>query len=374
MHPLWIVDMADNEKGSLHKGETSLRARLFALTRGKGLMLPLVLAVAVLGVVACAGAGTEAGRVSGGDSEAGLATVDIVGKLTPSVVHIAAENTSPGAPARFSPARGVGTGIVLRSDGYVLTNNHVVADATAITVTLQNGESYIGRLVGGDPNPDVAVLKIDATGLQPVSTGMASELRVGEEVIAIGHALALSGGPTVSRGVISALGRTIDAGPQDAYVDLIQTDASINPGNSGGPLVNRFGDVIGINTASVPGGQGIGFAINIDDALSVSQQLIEKGYVERGFLGISPINLTPAIAAQIGVPVSEGILVARVVENSSAHAAGLQGEDVIVALGGRVVRNSGDLSKFLLENLPGDQVSIRIYRGRRGAGDAGDPR
>ena len=108
---------------------------------------------------------------------------------------------------------------------------------------------------------------------------------------------------------------------------------------------------------------GIGFAINIDDALTVSEQLIEKGYVERGFLGIAPVNLTPAIAAQIGVPVSEGILVARVVENSGAQAAGLQGEDVIVALGGKSIRNTGDLSKFLLENLPGEQVSVRIYRG-----------
>lgn len=325
--------------------------------------MPLVLAIAILFVAACSGEPPDAVRDSGSDADAGLATVDIVGKLTPSVVHISAQNNAPNDPARFSPASGVGTGIVLQSDGYILTNNHVVAEASAITVTLQSGESYVGRLVGGDPNPDVAVVKIDATGLQAASTGMSSELRVGEEVIAIGHALALSGGPTVSRGVISALGRTIDAGPQDAYVDLIQTDASINPGNSGGPLVNRFGDVIGINTASVPGGQGIGFAINIDDALSVSRQLIEKGYVERGFLGISPVNLTPAIAAQIGVPVSEGILVARVVENSGAHVAGLQGEDVIVALGGRMIRNSGDLSKFLLENLPGEQVSIRIYRG-----------
>ena len=257
----------------------------------------------------------------------------------------------------------MGTGIIVRDDGYVLTNNHVVADAQTIMVTLYNGQGYVGHLVGGDFNPDVAILKIDAAGLQPARTGSAMNLRVGEDVIAIGHALALSGGPTVSRGVISALGRSIDAGPQDTYVDLIQTDASINPGNSGGPLVNRFGEVIGVNTVTIQGGQGIGFAINIDDALLISEQLIEKGYVERGFLGISPVNLTPAIAAQIGVPVSEGILVARVVENSGAHVAGLQGEDVIVALGGQTIRNTGELSKFLLENLPGEQISVRIYRG-----------
>ena len=188
---------------------------------------------------------------------------------------------------------------------------------------------------------------------------------VGEEVIAIGHALALAGGPTVSKGVISALGRSIDAGLQETFVDLIQTDASINIGNSGGPLVNRRGEVIGVNTAAIQGGQGIGFATNIDDAMTISLQLIEKGYVERGFLGISPVNLTPAIAAQLGVPVYEGIVVARVVEGTGASAAGIQGEDVIVSMGGQPIRNTGDLSKFLLENLPGDEVSVGIYRGAR---------
>ena len=325
-----------------------------------GLFLPLVL----LFTVACAGNSGETPRSSGAETGGGLTTVEIVGQLTPSVVHVFTESAATNSPSLLSPSAGVGTGIIVAEDGYVLTNNHVVAGAGAITVTLHNGESYLGNLVGGDTNPDVAIIKIGTTGLQAARTGSASDLRVGEEVIAIGHALALSGGPTVSRGVISALGRSIDAGPQDTYVDLIQTDASINPGNSGGPLVNRFGEVIGVNTAAIQGGQGIGFAINMDDALAVSGQLIEKGYVERGFLGIAPVNLTPAIAAQIGVPVSEGILVARVVENSGAHAAGLQGEDVIVALGGQNIRNTGDLSKFLLENLPGEHISVRIYRGK----------
>lgn len=324
----------------------------------------LGLAMVALAVVACGGdTGSDSGQ-SGGQSGEGLATVDIVGQLTPSVVQIRTEpDPAVFTSGQLSPDIGVATGIIVSEDGYILTNNHVVSGAETILVTLHTGQGFVGQMVGGDYNPDVAVLKIDATGLQPASTGNSDDLRVGEEVIAIGHALALSGGPTVSRGVISALGRSIDAGLQDTFVDLIQTDASINPGNSGGPLVNRFGEVIGVNTAAIQGGQGIGFAINIDDALAVSQQLIEKGYVERGFLGISPVNLTPAIAAQIGVPVSEGVLVARVVENSGAAAAGLQGEDVIVALGGRSIRNTGELSKFLLENLPGEEISVRIYRG-----------
>ena len=323
-----------------------------------------LLIAALLTGIGCGGDSPATSRPQGSLPNSGLATVDIVRQLTPSVAHVFTEIATRDPSRLMRPAAGVGTGIVLDEDGYILTSNHVIAGADAIIVTLHNGESYRGLLVGGDTNPDVAIIKIDASGLQPAQTGTASNLRVGEDVIAIGHALALSGGPTVSRGVISALGRSIDAGPQDTYVDLIQTDASINPGNSGGPLVNRFAEVIGVNTAAIQGGQGIGFAINIDDALTVSGQLIEKGYVERGFLGIAPINLTPAIAAQIGVPVSEGILVARVIENSGAQAAGLQGEDVIVALGGQDIRNTGDLSKFLLDNLPGEQVTVRIYRGR----------
>ena len=321
-----------------------------------------LVALAVLASIACGSTPEPVGGQNGSSGDE-LPTVEIVRRLTPSVAHILTETEASASFSQRIPTTGVGSGIILRSDGYVLTNAHVVEGANSITVTLNTGMSYSGRIVGRDSNPDVAVVKIDATGLQPASTGSASQLEVGEEVIAIGHALALSGGPTVSRGVISALGRTIDAGPQDTYVDLIQTDASINLGNSGGPLVNQRGEVVGVNTASVPGGQGIGFAIGIDDALAVSSQLIDKGYVERGFLGISPVNLSPALATQIGVPVNEGIVVARVVENSGAHAAGLRGEDVIVALGGVHIRNTGDLSKFLLENLAGEQVSVRIYRG-----------
>ena len=325
-------------------------------------LLPALLALAILLVVAC-GSGSESAKDVSSTTDGELSTVDVVRQLTPSVVHVLTipPRTADANPA--SPGIGVGTGIILQSDGYVLTNNHLIDGAESIVVTLHNGESYSARLVGGDPNPDVAVVKIDAMGLKPAHPGSVESLEVGQDVIAIGHALALPGGPTVSKGVISALGRSIEAGLQDTFVDLIQTDASINPGNSGGPLVNDRGEVVGVNTASFNGGQGINFAINIDDAMTVSRQLIESGSVERGYLGIAPLNLTPVIATHMGVPVQEGILIARVVEGSDAQSAGLRGGDVIVAMDGQPIRNTGDLSRFLLDNHPGQRISVRLYRG-----------
>ncbi len=325
--------------------------------------LPSVLLALALLLSAACGSGSESaadvtGNVSGGE----LSTVDVVRQLTPSVVHVLTIPPKTGETNPSSPGIGVGTGIILQSDGYVLTNNHLIDGAESIVVTLHNGESYPARLVGGDPNPDVAVVKIDAMGLEPARPGSVESLQVGQDVIAIGHALALPGGPTVSKGVISALGRSVEAGLQDTFVDLIQTDASINPGNSGGPLVNDHGEVVGVNTASFSGGQGINFAINIDDALVVSRQLIERGFVERGYLGIASLNLTPVIASQIGVPVHEGIIVARVAEGSDAQSAGLRGGDVIVAMDGQPIRNTGDLSKFLLDHSPGQRISVRLYR------------
>jgi S1-C subfamily serine protease len=217
-------------------------------------------------------------------------------------------------------------------------------------------------LIGGDAGTDTAVIKIDAEGLQPAVLGKSADLQVGQEVIAIGHALGLPGGPTVSKGVISALGRSIAVDAQTTMVDLIQTDASINPGNSGGPLSNNLGEVIGINTAVIRGSQGIGFAINIDDAQFVVEQLKARGYVDRGFLGISPINLSPALAGRVGVPVSEGIVIVRIGAGMPADVAGLLPEDVIVELGGEPISNTGQMSKFLVQHPPGETIAVVFYR------------
>ena len=252
--------------------------------------------------------------------------------------------------------------MILDVRGHILTNNHVIAGAQQITVTLSNTDSFPAEVVGRDATTDTAVIRIEAGGLQPAKLGRSSELQVGEDVIAIGHALGLPGGPTVSKGVVSAVGRSINTDQQTTIVDLIQTDAAINPGNSGGALANAKAEVIEINTAIIPGTQGIGFAINIDDAKIVASQLIEKGYVDRGYLGILPFNLTPGLATLLGVPVTEGIIVEGVVRGSAADAVGLRRFDVIVQLGDEAIANNGELSKFLMAHLPGETVNLVYFR------------
>jgi len=291
-----------------------------------------------------------------------LTTVEVVKLLRPSVVHISNDKTVTGMLNQLVPQSGVGSGVLLDNEGRILTNNHVVEGAESVTVTLSDGRSYPAQKVGTDPITDLAVIRIDAAKLNPARLGESALLEVGEDVIAVGHALGLKGGATVSKGVVSALGRTIEVDNQKSMVDLIQTDASINPGNSGGPLANSMGEVIGINTAIIEGSNGIGFAINIDDAKVVVKQLIESGEVRRGFIGISPFNVTDSIREQIGLPVSEGVIIARVIEGSAAEGAGLRIEDVIVRLGEVEITNAGDLSKFLILNLPGETIAVEFYR------------
>jgi S1-C subfamily serine protease len=298
-----------------------------------------------------------------------LTTVEVVRALTPSVVQIVTSQFTMGMENELVPT-GLGTGIILDREGHILTNNHVVQGAHGINVILDTGETFTATLIGGDLNTDTAVVRIDADGLKPARLGDSTMVEIGEDVIAIGHALGLAGGPTVSKGVVSALGRSLetDARTQTTIVDLIQTDASINPGNSGGPLVNDRGEVIGINTAIIQQSQGqgtvthgIGFAIGINNAMEVALQLIAKGFVTRGYLGVSPINVNPARASQFDLPVDRGVLLYRVGSNSAAHRAGLRNGDLLIQLDDRPISNTGDLSKFLLEHPPGDTVDATIY-------------
>ena len=288
-----------------------------------------------------------------------LPTTEVVKTLIPSVVNITTEIAGTGV----LPSGGVGTGVIIDTAGHILTIDHVLEGAQSTTVTLHEGVDYSAEIVGRDPATDLAVIKIDAVGLVPATLGKSSDLLVGEDVVAIGYALGFEGAPTVSKGVVSALGRTIDTDQNITMGDLIQTDASVNPGNSGGPLANNRAEVIGINTAIIRGVQGIGFAINIDDATVVAQQLVDRGFVRRGYMGVLPDTLNPILAIRLGLDADvKGVLLRQVIPNTPAGDAGLQPGDVIIRMGGQTLRNTADLSKFLMSHQSGDSVEVVVLR------------
>jgi serine protease Do len=296
-----------------------------------------------------------------------MTTPEIVALLRPSVVHILIEGTTFGVFGQPIPAEGVGTGFIIDNDGHIVTNNHVVfvdgeRPARSMTVTLSDGRKFQGSLVGGDRATDLAVLKIDADNLTPASLGDTAELQVGDDVVAIGHALDLPGGPTVTRGVVSAKERLIQEDPF-MIPGAIQTDAPINPGNSGGPLVNAYGEVVGITTAVIRGtAEGIGFAISIDTAKPIAEELIDKGRVERGYLGINLIDITPTIAEEFDLPVDSGVGIGSVEDGSPADRGGLRAGDIIVRAAGEEIRNSGDLLSVLTDYRAGETVTVEYYR------------
>ncbi|UCH87663.1 MAG: trypsin-like peptidase domain-containing protein [Dehalococcoidia bacterium] len=296
-----------------------------------------------------------------------LTTAEIVRLLRPSVVHVLIEGTTFSVFGQPIPTEGVGTGFIIDDEGYIVTNNHVVfidgeRPAQDITVTLSDGRQFEADLVGGDRPTDLAVLKVDAENLVPATLGDTAELQVGDDVVAIGHALDLAGGPTVTRGVVSAKERLIQ---EDPYMipGAIQTDAPINPGNSGGPLVNMYGEVVGIPTQVIRGtAEGIGFAISIDTVKPIVAELIEKGQVERGYLGINLINITPTIAEEYDLPVDSGVGIGSVQDDSPADRAGLMAGDIIVGAAGEEIRNSGELLGVLTEHKAGETITIEYYR------------
>jgi S1-C subfamily serine protease len=301
-------------------------------------------------------------------SEIGLTTAEIVDKLAPSIVRVQTEGATLDIFGRPTPGGGVGTGVIIDSAGHIVTNNHVVTVGTGnrpadrITVTLADQRTASATIVGRDQPTDLAVLKIDADNLVPASFGDAASLRVGQDVVAIGFALDLKGGPTVTRGVLSAKGRTIDEQPYTIN-DAIQTDAGINPGNSGGPLVNALGEVIGINTAIIQGAQSIGFSISVAVVKPTVQDLIDRGKIDRAYLGVGTVDVTPSIAKNFQLPVDSGIAVTAVGRGTPAQAAGLRQNDVIVKIDGQAVTNNGSLLQILAKRRAGDTVSVEFYRG-----------
>ncbi|MEW6278496.1 MAG: trypsin-like peptidase domain-containing protein [Candidatus Eremiobacterota bacterium] len=286
-------------------------------------------------------------------------------ELKPTVVNIQVTKSRPGMPIPElfmeprQPREGQGSGVIVSPDGYVLTNHHVVDGAREIRVVLHDDTELKGRVVGTDPNTDLAVLKLDApTPLPAARLGDSDAMEVGDWVMAIGNPFGLE--ETVTVGVLSGRGRSIGAGPYD---DFLQTDAAINPGNSGGPLFNTGGELVGINTAIFPAGQGIGFAIPVNLAREVMAQLQSQGRVVRGYVGVGIARLTPEARRELKLPATlEGALVDSVVPGGPADAAGARPDDVVVALNGRPVESDRDLLNQVARVPVGSTASLRVLR------------
>jgi len=261
--------------------------------------------------------------------------------------------------------RGLGSGFVVDPRGFVLTNWHVVVGAEQIKVTLSDERVFRGVLVGADPFTDLAVLKVDGGKLPALRLGVSARLRVGETVVAIGSPLWIEGGPTVTAGVVSALGRSMEEPGLPILHDLIQTDAAINPGNSGGPLLNRAGEVIGVNTALIPSAHGIGFAIAVDTVKPVLAALIANGRVVRPSLAVSAVSVTPQVAYANDLPVERGALIIKLDPAGAGAAAGMEVGDIVTAVEGRGVRSLHDLHERLARQRAGATVSITVHRSGR---------
>jgi S1-C subfamily serine protease len=342
-----------------------------------------------LGVVALVAlvAGCTRGATTGGTTlpqprplpaveEGGRAgpVVRVVERVLPSVVNVTTDQSD--LQIGGGGGRGVGTGFVVTPDGFIVTNWHVVEGASRIRVTTsgEDPRTFDARVVGGDASADLAVLKVDASGLPALPMGRSTNLRLGQPVVAIGYALALEGGPTVTAGIVSALGRVVTArdpacdpevcGPDQerTYRDVIQTDAAINPGNSGGPLVDLRGRVVGINTAGVQAGaaENIGFAIAIDAARPTIEEAVANPEAPVPYLGVVTTSVNRVLAIQYGLPVDVGALVLEVAPGGPAERAGLQRGDVIVGFGGQSVADSEALGALIRSRRPGQRVEVGI--------------
>ena len=257
---------------------------------------------------------------------------------------------------------GLGSGVIVSPEGYLLTNHHVVEDATEIEVQLADGRQTRARVVGSDAETDIAVLKIELDALPVIALGDVRALRVGDAVLAIGNPFNV--GQTVTAGIVSALDR--NSASQSRFQNFIQTDAAINPGNSGGALVDVRGALVGINTAifSASGGSlGIGFAVPVDTARQVMEALVHDGSVKRGWLGVEPRDLSAELVESLKLPVKSGVLITGVLQSGPAARGGLQPGDVVVGVGGRAVANSGDLFAAVAALKPGSTAVVAVQRG-----------
>jgi serine protease Do len=257
--------------------------------------------------------------------------------------------------------KSLGSGVIVSPEGYILTNNHVVDGASEVKVTLYDKREFEAKIVGTDPKTDVAVLKIDASNLKPVTLGDSSKVEVGDTALAIGNPFGV--GQTVTRGIISATGRG-NLGIED-YEDFIQTDAPINPGNSGGALINDRGELVGINTAILThsqGSEGIGFAVPVNLARQVMDEILKNGKVERAYMGILPQDMTPEMAKAFGQKDARGVVVGDVTSNSPAQESGVRRGDILLEVNGKPVANANELRMTISMMQPGTDVKLKVLR------------
>lgn len=295
--------------------------------------------------------------MSSRDEEEILNTLE---KVSKSVVNISTVKLVHHIFYQVVPIKGMGSGTIIDSKGYILTNNHVVGGAEKISVTLWNGEMLEGNLVGVCMVHDMAVIKVDRNDLVAAELGDSDKLRVGQRVYAIGNPFGLAGGPTITSGVISALNRTIES-KSEMLENLVQTDAAINPGNSGGPLVTTDGKVVAINTAIIPFAQGIGFAIPINSAKRCAKEIIKDGISARPWLGIIGLSVTEELARYYNLPVKRGVLVTKVIKGSPADHAGISPGDIILRIDDTDTYTIEDLVKKLHTKKVGDVIEITAY-------------
>lgn len=312
------------------------------------------------------------------------AIVEVVEKVGPAVVNINTEEIVQQRPNPFygfgdpffdeffnvfRPPRNfkrqsLGSGVAINSSGYILTNEHVISRASSITVTLSDKREFTAKLIGADKKTDIAVIKIDANEPLPfIEMGNSDDLLIGETVIAIGNPFGLS--HTVTTGIISALNRHIKAGKNKVFTDFIQLDASINPGNSGGPLLNIKGELIGINTAIFQKGEGIGFAIPINKAKRIVDDLISYGEVHQGWLGIFVQQLTPELAEFFGISDLKGVLISKVFKNGPAEKVGLLNGDIILEIDGQDMASPVDFQDIISSYTAGDRLTINFIRNKK---------
>jgi serine protease Do len=352
------------------------------MRRMKYFVIILLILGVIVGGLACALAGQKEDSTNAASSpinsnwtpvyvdnevEPALSKTDLVKELAPAVVSITTKGVGYDMFYQAVPENGAASGVIIDPRGYIVTNYHVVADATKLTVTLNDGRSFVAVKWAADEATDLAVVQIQADGDLPYAHFLSNSLEklsLLEDVVAVGNALALPGGPTWTQGVVSYLDRSIQESNGVVLDDLIQTDTAINAGNSGGPLVNMAGQVVGINTAIASGAENIGFAISTDTAIGAVYSLVTKGFESSAWLGVNTLTVTKAVKTQYGLSVDSGALVASVISGSPADNTDLRPYDVIIKLGDTDIATSEELNSAIQSHGPGDKVVITFKRGQ----------